>query len=406
MNERGIVLYLCVHQPYRVRSYSVFDTGINHDYFVGTGEATGWDNRAIFEKVANKSYRPMNTLLLKLLKEHPDFRVSLSLSGVFVEQALEWAPDVIKSFQELIATGRVEILAETYYHSLAFFYSRDEFARQVELHRAIIQDTFGVTPTVFRNTELAYNDELAAWADENGFTGIIAEGWDPILEWRSPNHVYQAAHTALPLLLKNYRLSDDIAFRFNETVKRGGASTFFHDADKSLDGEAVLNLFMDYETFGEHQWGESGVFDFFETFVSSWIELPNSTFYTVSDAIAAHKPAGDISMPHTVTWADSTRDLTAWNGNKLQQEALRYIYALEDDILRTNDKKLIDDWRKLQTSDHFYYMYTKGFEDGNVHASFSPYVSPYDAFLYYLNVIRDLRWRLHVHHNTGGVLHG
>ena len=408
MSRQGIVLYLHVHQPYRVRPYSVFDTGVQHDYFESHDVNADWDNRAVFQKVADKSYRPMNALLQQLLDKHPDFRISLSISGTFIEQAQAWAPDVIESFQAIVNTGRVEILSETYHHSLAFFYSLPEFERQVALHRDLIQKTFGVRPTVFRGTELAYNNELASWAEAHGFTGILAEGWDPILEWRSPNHVYRAAGTNLPLLLKNYRLSDDIAFRFSDRSWKSwplSAETYYDWVNQSVRDQPLVNLFMDYETFGEHQWSNTGIFDFFTNFIDSWANQENNTFYTASEAIAAHQPVGEIDVPHTITWADTNRDLSAWTGNKLQQEALRYVYALESDILRTHDDALINDWRKLQTSDHFYYMSTKGFADGEVHAYFSPYTSPYDAFLYYVNAIRDIRWRLHVHHRAG-VLHG
>lgn len=404
--NRGIVLYFHVHQPYRVRPYSVFDTGTQHDYFVSNDHMADWNNRTVFEKVAEKSYRPMNRLLHRLLETHPEFRISLSISGTFIEQAQAWAPDVIESFQKLVRTGRVEILAETYHHSLSFFYSRNEFERQVALHNDTITSVFNVTPQVFRNTELAYNDSLAQWAESRGYHGIIAEGWDPILEWRSPNHIYRAAGTSLPLLLKNYRLSDDLAFRFSKTDWSQWPLTpekYHAWIDESLGDQAVVNLFMDYETFGEHQWSETGIFHFFESFIRSWTHATDGIFYTVSEAIHAHNPIGEISMPRTVTWADTTRDLSAWNGNKLQQEALRYIYDLEADVLRTNDEALIRDWRRLQTSDHFYYMCTKGLDDGEVHAYFSPYTSPYDAFLYYLNAIRDIRWRLYVHHGTGGL---
>lgn len=406
MSKRGIVLYLHVHQPYRVRPYSVFDTGTNHNYF-DSHEDTDWNNKQIFEKVADKSYRPMNALLLKLLNKHPEFRISLSISGVFIEQAQQWAPDVIESFQALVNTGRVEILAETYHHSLAFFYSKGEFERQVLLHQTLIFDTFGVTPRVFRNTELAYNDELAQWAEQKGYAGILAEGWDPVLEWRSPNYVYQPQGTSsIALLLKNYRLSDDLAFRFGNRSWNEWPLTpekYRNWATESLGDQSIINLFMDYETFGEHQWQDTGIFEFIEGFASSWVAESDNTFYTVSEAIAEHKPVGTVSMPHTVTWADSGRDLSAWTGNKLQREALRYLYNLEQDILRTNDTTLINDWRRLQTSDHLYYMCTKGLNDGEVHAYFSPYDSPYVAFLYYLNAIRDLRWRLHIHHQAGGL---
>ena len=410
MSQRGIVLYLHVHQPYRLQPYNVFAIGSGRDYFEDSQADTDWNNRVIFEKVAAKSYRPMNQLLERLLAEHPEFRISLSISGVFIEQAREWAPDVLESFRRLVATGRVELLAETYHHSLAFFYSPDEFERQVALHRETIQQEFGVTPRVFRNTELAYNDLLAQWAEQRGYSGIVAEGWDPVLEWRSPNYLYRPHGTSeISLLLKNYRLSDDLAFRFGNKSWREWPLTpeKYHDwADHALGDQAVLNLFMDYETFGEHQWSDTGIFDFMQGFVGSWLGREGNTFYTVSEAIRAHQPVGTLSMPHTVTWADSTRDLSAWNGNSLQRESLRYVYSLEQDILRTEDEQLIADWRRLQTSDHFYYMCTKGFADGDVHAYFSPYDSPYEAFLYYTNVIRDLRWRLATHHKAAGGLYG
>jgi alpha-amylase len=407
VSKRGITLYLHVHQPLRVREYSVFDTSVDHNYFVDPDPLSGRNNEKIFRKVADKSYQPMNALLEKLLHQHEDFKVSLSITGTFIEQAEQWAPDVIESFKRLVDTGRVEIVSETYHHSLAFFYSRTEFEKQVEMHRDKIRELFGVETTVFRNTELAYNDQLAQWADGYGFKGILAEGWDPVLDWRSPNFVYQPEGTEnIALLLKNYRLSDDLAFRFSNKSWQEWpltADKYTEWASESIKDQPLINLFMDYETFGEHQWADTGIFTFFEEFVDRWLQNPENTFYTVSGAIEANEPAGVLSMPSTVTWADSERDLTAWMGNSMQQEALTHLYALEKDILRTEDAELIADWRKLQTSDHAYYMCTKWFTDGDVHAYFSPYESPYDAFLYYLNVIRDLRWRLHETHRTGAL---
>lgn len=407
MNKRGIVLYLHVHQPLRVRQYSVFDTAVNHDYFDEPVYETDRNNEQVLRKVADKSYRPMNALLEKLLASHPEFKVSLSITGTFIEQAEKWAPDVLDSFKRLIDTGRVEIVAETYYHSLAFFYSRSEFEHQVEAHRSKIRELFGVETQIFRNTELAYNDELAKWADDYGFKGILAEGWDPILQGRSPNQVYRPTGTTnIALLLKNYLLSDDLAFRFSNKQWTQWPLTVdkYNDwTNASITNQPIMNLFMDYETFGEHQWEDTGIFGFFENFVDKWLSNPVNTFYTASEAIDTFEPVDEISMPQTVTWADAERDLTAWLGNSMQQEALRYIYSLEDDILRTNDPDLIADWRKLQTSDHVYYMCTKWFSDGDVHAYFSPYESPYDAFLYFINAVRDIRWRLHNYHKTGGL---
>ena len=395
-NSRGIVLYLHVHQPWRVRNYDIFDVASKHNYF-SESASPDQDNELIFHKVADKSYKPMNNLLQKLLNDHPDFKVSLSITGTFIEQAEQFDPSVLDSFRRLVDTGRVEILSETYHHSLAFFYDRNEFEAQVERHRQKIREVFGVETRVFRNTELAYNNELAKWADDYGFNGIIAEGWDDVLGWRSPNYVYRPVNTGnIKLLMKNYRLSDDIAFRFSD---RGWADwpltadKYHRWASTALEDAPLLNLFMDYETFGEHQWAEDGIFEFFEQFVRHWVSRPDQKFYTISEAIEANEPQGEISVTQTVTWADSERDLSAWLGNNLQHEAMKYIYDMTERVLRTGDGQLIDDWRKLQTADHVYYMSTKHADDGSVHSYFSPYSSPYEAFLNYMNAIRDIRWR-------------
>ena len=395
-NSRGIVLYLHVHQPWRVRNYDIFDVASKHNYF-SESASPDQDNELIFHKVADKSYKPMNHLLEKLLSDHPDFKVSLSITGTFIEQAEQFDPGILDSFRRLVDTGRVEILSETYHHSLAFFYDRNEFEAQVERHRQKIREVFGVETRVFRNTELAYNNELAKWADDHGFNGIIAEGWDDVLGWRSPNYVYRPVNTAnIKLLMKNYRLSDDIAFRFSD---RGWsdwpltADKYHRWASTALEDAPLLNLFMDYETFGEHQWAEDGIFEFFEQFVRHWVSRPDQKFYTISEAIEANEPQGEISVTQTVTWADSERDLSAWLGNNLQHEAMKYIYDMTERVLRTGDGQLIDDWRKLQTADHVYYMSTKHADDGSVHSYFSPYSSPYEAFLNYMNAIRDIRWR-------------
>ena len=403
MSKPGITLYMHVHQPWRIRRYTVFDTALRHDYF-SESDFSERNNRLVFEKVANKSYRPMNALLEKLLDRHPDFKLSLSISGVFIEQAREWAPDVLESFQRLVATGRVELVAETYYHSLAFFFSREEFERQVEAQQQLFEETFGIRAKAFRNTELSYNDEIAQWADLAGFSTILAEGWDPILGWRSPHFVYQPPNTEqIRLLLKDYKLSDDIAFRFGNKQWSEfplDAGKYQQWAEAALLNGPLLNLFMDYETFGEHQWEDTGIFAFFEDLIGRWVAHPEYDFYTVSGAAAAFEPAGELSMERTVTWADTERDLSAWLGNNLQHEAMRHLYALEHDVMRSGDIELIGDWRRLQTSDHPYYMCTKWFNDGDVHAYFSPYDSPYDAFLYFMNAIRDMRYRL-MHRQRG-----
>jgi alpha-amylase len=396
---KSVVLYLHVHQPYRISPYSIFKAGYEHDYFSDERASDSARNEVILKKVAHKSYIPTNHMLMELLEKHPDFRLSLSITGTFIEQCEAWAPEVLKSFQDLVATGRVEIVAETYHHSLAFFYSREEFEKQVKLHVDKIKELFDVTPTAFRNTELAYYDDIGVWADKAGYKAVLAEGWDPVLGWRSPNYVYQPPHTKnIRLMLKNYRLSDDIAFRFsNHEWHEWPLTVDKYMSWLPVDEEQVVNLFMDYETFGEHQWDSTGIFDFMRTFVeristSEWYD-----FKTITEA-AALEPRDVVSVPYTVTWADTERDLSAWLGNAMQQEAMRCLYELEDVVIASQDKQLIDDWRKLQTSDHSYYMCTKYFRDGDVHAYFSPYNSPYDAFLYFMNAIRDMRWRILEHH--------
>lgn len=396
--SRTICLYLHVHQPYRIRPFSVFDAGLGNNYWQNADHMV---NREVIQKVADKSYRPTNALLLELLNKHPDFKLSLSITGTVIEQLQQWAPDVLESFKQIVGTGRVEILAETYYHSLAFFYSIKEFERQVKQHTTLVKELFGVTPKVLRNTELSYNNDLAYWADQAGFRGIITEGWEPILGWRSPNFMYRPAYTQnIRLLLKNYKLSDDIAFRFSNREWSEWpltAAKYAHWLNALPAGQPLINLFMDYETFGEHQWADHGIFDFLRHFPAEFLQQHGNSFATISEAIKKVPPAGSIDVPHTVTWADTERDLTAWLGNALQQQAITKLYALEKQVLATKDVTLITDWRRLQTSDHFYYMCTKWFNDGDVHAYFSPYDSPYDAFVYFCNVLRDFTLRLLSH---------
>ncbi len=393
--SRSIIFYLHAHQPWRLRNYTIFEATQSHNYF-DTDDANSNSNRRVIEKVAQKSYLPTNRKLNALLDKHPDFKINLSITGLLLEQLEAWAPDVLTSFQDLASTGRLEIASETYYHSLAFFYDRPEFERQVEQHKRKIEQLFGQTPTVFRNTELAYNNQLGQWADQAGFKGILAEGWDPVLGWRSPNFLYRPAGAEnIKLLLKNYRLSDDIAFRFGNRDWEGWPLTVdkFINWINGTDHGEVFNLFMDYETFGEHQWEDTGIFDFLEDLPEKWLSKPDHSFMNFSEAIDKLEVKDDIDIQNTVTWADTERDLTAWLGNSMQQEAIKAVYDLGETIMGSGDWQLIDDWRRLQASDHFYYMCTKWFSDGDVHAYFSPYKSPYDAFLNFMNVYHDLHWR-------------
>jgi alpha-amylase len=389
--------YFHVHQPYRIKQYRVFDIGNDNQYFNDGGQSD-LNNRKIVEKVADKSYRPMNAVLKQLLKENPDFKFALSFSGTVLDQFEAYVPDVLEGFQELVASGRVEILADTYHHSLAFFYSVPEFERQVSLHAKKVHDLFGYSPKVFRNTELSYRNDLAKWCEDHGYLGIMAEGWDPVLGWRSPNYVYNPVGCKrIKVLLKNYKLSDDLAFRFGNKEWASyplNAETYAQWIHAHHGDGNTINLFMDYETFGEHQWEDTGIFNFMRALPSMLTRHPDTAFKTPSETVASYDAVGEIDVPNVLTWADTDRDLTAWTGNDIQKDAIRSIYSIENDVLATKDEHTIETWRKLQTSDHFYYMCTKWSNDGDVHAYFSPYQSPYDAYVAFMNALSDLQLRV------------
>ncbi len=389
--------YFHVHQPLRVKNFRIFDVGEDHNYFNDSSDSD-CNNRRVLEKVSRKSYLPANRTLMSLLQQHPEFRLSFSFSGVLLDQLEDGFPEVLDSFKQLVDTGRVEVLADTYYHSLAFFYSRKEFEEQVRKHDETIRRHFGVRPRVLRNTELSYNNDLAKWAEDAGYHGILAEGWDPILSWRSPNFLYRPKGCSkIKVLLKNYRLSDDVAFRFSERSWKGwplNAETYASWIASHRGNGQTINLFMDYETYGEHQWEETGIFNFLEAMPREMLKYESVEFKTPSETIEAYDTVGEFDVPHILTWADSERDLTAWTGNSIQQGAINRIYSLEDQVKATRDPKLIEDWRLLQTSDHFYYMCTKWFADGDVHKYFSPYETPYTAYIAFMNVLHDLQLRI------------
>ena len=387
-----VCFYFQVHQPYRLKKYSLFDIGKSQEYFDHE------KNKEVFHKVTSKCYFPMNNLLLELLNKHPQFKVAFSLSGVFLEQCKEYNPELLESFRKLVRTGKVEILSETYYHSLAFLYSKKEFNEQVEEHKKLVQELFGVTPKVFRNTELIYNNELAKEVEKMGYEGILAEGADHILDWRSPNYVYHPKDTEkIKLLVKNYKLSDDVAFRFsNQAWSEWPLSTDrYVNWINNVNGNGnVVNLFMDYETFGEHQWEHTGIFEFMRTLPSKVLEHPDNNFVTPGEAVNRYKSVSDLDYPYDVSWADMERDVSAWRGNKMQESALSQIYMMQQEVLSTKNSALIHNWRKLQTSDLYYYMCTKYFNDGDVHKYFNPYDSPYEAFINFMNIVNDLTTRL------------
>ncbi len=396
-------MYFQVHQPRRVKRYRIFDIGSDHHYFNDDSDGN-LNNRKILEKVTKKCYLPTNAILTELLEKNPDFKVSFSFSGIFLEQLEEYLPDVLSSFQKLIKAGgkgefpRVEILSETYYHSLSFLYSKEEFRSQVKLHRERIKSLFGREPVSFRNTELIYNNDIGKEVEAMGYRTVLTEGVDNILGWRSPNFIYQAAGTKhLRLLLKNYRLSDDIAFRFSSKEWSDYPLTApkFAQWISSVNGNGeVVNLFMDYETFGEHQWEDTGIFEFLKSMPREILSHPDNRFVTPDEAVTLFPARDTLDIPGYISWADIERDLSAWRSNPIQHDALRSLYALEKRILQSGDKNLIEDWRRLQTSDHFYYMCTKWWNDGDVHKYFNPYSSPYEAFISYMNVLKDLELRL------------
>ena len=412
----SVVFYFQVHQPYRLRRYSVFD---NDPFYFDNRH-----NEEVLRKVADKCYRPTTAKILDLVRRHEGrFRVSYSLTGVVLDQLAAWAPDVLDLFKQLADTGCCEFLGETSHHSLAFLYSREEFRQQIDVHSAKIEALFGQTPRVFRNTELIYNNDLAHFiasmktpSGAARFAGALCEGVDNVLGYRSPNYVYappgidwRAGEAPFSLLLKNYRLSDDIAFRFSNRDWSEWpltAEKFATWVDQINGDGHVCNLFMDYETFGEHQWADTGVFEFLDALPEKIFDVHpgHNHFDTPSEAIAQFEPAGVYDAPHMISWADTERDLSAWLGNPMQSNALYELYRLEAPIKTrladaTTDEErqraefLLEDWRRLTTSDHFYYMCTKYFADGDVHKYFNPYESPYDAYINFMNVLDNIRAR-------------
>lgn len=383
----SICLYFQIHQPCRLRHYTFFDIGQEHQY------EDNDQNRAILARVAEKCYLPANAVLLDLLDTYQGaFKLAYSISGVALDQFEQFRPDVIDSFKRLAATGCVEFLNETYYHSLAFNFSLPEFRAQVALHRQKIQSLFGQTATAFRNTELVYSNTVAREVEKLGYSVVLAEGADRILGTRTPNAVYRPEGCeTLRLLLKNYRLSDDIAFRFSD---RNGAdypltAATFAARLHQCDDDALVNLFMDFETFGEHHWADTGIFDFLKLLPHHVLVQPESCFRTPTEAALQSIPASTLSVPLFTSWADAERDLTAWLGNDMQNDAVRALYELEPRVLACGRPDLLATWRRLQTSDHFYYMCTKWLADGDVHTYFNPYRSPYDAYINYMNILTD-----------------
>lgn len=384
-----VCFYFEVHQPVRLRRLHLFSMPEGFDY---------WDhakNRAIFERISDKCYLPTNKLLLDLIKEHGEtFKVSFSLSGTFVEQAKQFRPEVMESFRELADSGCAEFLDETYYHSLVGLWEDPtELKEQVREHRELMRKELGVEPTFYRNTELIYDNRIAKNIEAMGYKGIATEGTERILGWRSPNYVYRPARegASLKVLLKNYRLSDDVAFRFSSRGWPEWPLTAPKYAEwlSQQEGQSI-NLFMDYETFGEHNWPETGIFDFLKHMPGEAMKR-GVGFTTPSEVVSRYKPVGEIEVPFAISWADTERDVSAWLHNEMQQQCFNTLRDLRPYVMEVNDPELTHAWRLLQTSDHVYYCTTKHMGDQDIHMYFSPYDSPYQAFINFMNCIVDLK---------------
>ena len=392
-NKKAICFYFQVHQPFRLKRYRFFDIGHDHYYY------DDYTNESIMRKVADRCYLPANKIILDLINKHKGkFKVTFSISGLAINQFRLYAPEVLDSFRALAETGMVEFLAETNSHSLVALKSRSEFERQVEKHMENLKEYIGVVPTSFRNTELIYSDTIGSWVADMGFKSTLTEGAKHVLGWKSPNFMYcNSINPRLKLLLRNFVLSDDIAFRFSNREWSEWpltADKYSSWVNKLANGSELLNIFLDYETFGEHNWKESGIFDFLTHMPTAVIKKTPFRFMTPSEIADTLQPVSAISIPSPISWADEERDITAWLGNELQNAALDKLYSLAGKVNKCEDKLIRKDWEYLQASDHFYYMATKFFSDGAVHAYFNPYETPYDAFMNYMNVLSDFELRL------------
>ncbi|MGC8698641.1 MAG: glycoside hydrolase family 57 protein [Candidatus Acidifodinimicrobium sp.] len=378
----NVTFYFEVHQPMRLKRELYFD---NDNNFIDIER-----NRSIFNRVSDKCYIPATDLLISLVKEHPELKVSFSFTGTFFEQAEAFRPEVIQKFQELFDTGNMDLLDETYYHSLAYLISKDEFVEQIALHKQLMKKYFNYSPTVFRNTEAMYSNGIAESVEHLGYKGIIAEGWDKILGWRSPNYVYKPPSGDIGVLLRNYRLSDDVGFRFSSKnwVDYPLTADKYADWISKNDGETV-NIFIDYETFGEHQWKETGIFEFLRYLPYELLKRKVG-FNTVSET-SNLKRVGVFDSQDIISWADIDRDLSAWLGNKMQDSAFNRLKELEGQVKNGGSEDLLKMWRYLQTSDNFYYMCTKWFADGDIHKYFNFYDSPYLAYINYMNILSKLK---------------
>ena len=380
-----------MHQPRRLRTLRFFDIGVNRTYFDDDL------NREIIQRVARNCYLPTNALLLKLIRSNPKIKVAFSVSGITIDQLEEYAPEVLDSFRALAGTGSVDFLTETYYHSLACMMPGNEFELQVAKHQKKILQHFGVKSKVFRNTELIFSHDTGSRISKMGFKGALIDGVDRVLGQHSPHHVFEETGLKnLTVLMRNYRLSDEISYRFSQNSEPLTAARYLNLLNEIPEHETVINLGMDYETFGEHHKKETGILHFLEALLRGLVRQKTFRFITPSEAVDEMPPSHSVSIPGFISWADEERDVSAWLGNEMQRDAFDSLVKLEADIKLLRNKSLLKHWRSLQTSDHFYYMATKKGNDGEVHAYFSPYPSPYEAFINYMNILTDFELRIKI----------
>ncbi|PIF05839.1 MAG: alpha-amylase [Draconibacterium sp.] len=390
---KSVCLFFQVHQPFRYRKYRFFDIGNDHYYY------DDYTNESVLRNIALKSYLPTNQLLLKLAdKLEGKFKVAFSITGTALEQFSLYMPEVIESFQKLAKTGCVEFLSETYSHSLASLSDAEMFKKQVNLHEESILGLFGQKPRVFRNTEMIYSDEIGEQVAKMGYKAILTEGAKQVLGWKSPNFLYvNAINPRLKVLMRNFKLSDDISFRFsnqNWSEYPLTADKFVKWMENTDKREEVINLFLSYESFGEWQPADSGIFDFLEALPTKIVESKKLQFATPTEVLEDLQPVSAVHVPHPISWADEERDLTAWLGNTMQKEAFGKLYNLQKRMKLVADTKMLKDWNYLQESDHFYFMSTKYSTGGATPKTDNPYGSPYEAFINYMNVLSDFRIRL------------
>lgn len=389
---KSICFYFKIHQPYRLKRYRFFDIGNDHYYY------DDFANDEIISRLAAQSYMPFGETLLEMINSNNgEVKFSFSISGTAIEQLQIYVPEFIELLRKLADTGCVEFLSGTYSHSLASLEDPEEFIREVKAHDDLIFRLFGKKPTVFANTELIYDDDIAMMVSAMGFGTCLTEGAKHILGWKSPNYVYRSATAPdLKLLLTNDKLAADIAQNFNNSEWDEYPLT----ADKYInwiaalpEEEQVVNLYLSMDTFGSFLPAGTGIFEFMKA-LPYFAKEKGIRLSTPSEVVASLKPVDEISVLHPISDIDEARDISAWKGNELQNEALAKLYAVAERVSLCNDRRLKQDWEYLQSSDHFYYMSTKNLADGASHAAFSPYDSPFAAFTNYMNVLADFLVRV------------